>query len=121
MDQLRRPNDYPPYQALRERQKDKFVEILSESLQVDLSHCYLRGVDMSEISLQKVKLNGAYLHSADLRGTDLSNHNLDGCSIHKARISGVLFPDDIPVAEILMSLEHGTRIRVPKDSNTDSE
>ena len=121
MNQLRRPNDYVPYQLLRERQKDKFVEFLSDSIQVDLSNCYLRGVDMSEISLQKVKLQGAYLHSADLRGADLSNHNLAGCSIHKARISGVLFPENIPVDEILMSLEHGTRIRVPKNLSADGE
>ena len=114
MSQLREPWDNPAYKALRSRQKDKFVELLAETFQIDLSNCYLRGVDLSEVSLFKVNLQGAYLHSADLRGTDLSSHNLSGCSIHKARISGTLFPDNISVPEILMSLEHGTRLRTNK-------
>ena len=112
MSQLRQPLDNPAYVSLRERQKEKFKDILSESVQVDFSHCYLRGFDMSEMSLNKVLLKGAYLHSADLRGVDLSLHNLEGCSLHKAKISGTLFPQNISAEEIRLSIEYGTRLRL---------
>lgn len=119
MSELREPWNNPAYKALRERQKSDFIELLSDSFQIDLSNCFLRGIDLSEISLTKVNLKGAYLHSADIRGADLSAHNLEGCSIHKARISGVLFPDNVLVEEILMSLNHGTRIRIQKSEQTE--
>jgi uncharacterized protein YjbI with pentapeptide repeats len=121
MSHLERPTDNPAYEALRERQKAKFLDILADSYHIDFSNCYLRGVDLSEVSLSKVILKGAYLHSADLRGVDLSHHNLEGCSIHKARISGVFFPKNISVDEILMSLQHGTRIRLSsQDENSNT-
>ena len=112
MSQLRQPLDNPAYVSLRERQKEKFQNILSESLQVDFSDCNLRGFDLSEMSLNKVTLRGAYLHSADLRGVDLSLHNLEGCSLHKAKISGALFPPNISAEEIRLSVEYGTRLRL---------
>jgi uncharacterized protein YjbI with pentapeptide repeats len=49
---------------------------------------------------------------ADLRGVDLSCANLDGASINRAHISGAFFPREIPAQEILLSIEHGTRMRV---------
>lgn len=42
---------------------------------------------------------------------DLSSAKLAGASIHGAKISGVYFPVDLSADEILMSLEHGTRLR----------
>ena len=112
MTQLRQPFNNPAYVALRERQKDKFEKILFQSLQIDFSNCNLRGFDFSELSLTKVIFQGSYLHSADLRGVDLSHHNLEGCSFHRAKISGVLFPQNVSADEIRLSVEYGTRIRV---------
>ena len=56
-------------------------------------------------------LSDGYFRQADLRGVDLSKTKLLGASIHGAKISGVYFPIDLAAEEILMSLEHGTRMR----------
>ncbi len=77
----------------------------------DLRNADLRGVDLRRADLRRADLRGAYLRMADLRGCDLSDAKLDSASIHRARISGVLFPRDIRVQEIRLSLEYGTRMR----------
>ncbi|MFT7291307.1 MAG: hypothetical protein ACI97Y_000357, partial [Pseudomonadales bacterium] len=40
-----------------------------------------------------------------------SHSNLEGASIAGAKISGSFFPDRLQASEILMSLNHGTRMR----------
>jgi hypothetical protein len=42
---------------------------------------------------------------------DLSEAKLDGASMKDAKVSGVMFPRDLPSDEIMMTLAHGTRIR----------
>ena len=53
----------------------------------------------------------AYFRGADIRGVDFRGANLEGASIADAKISGVFFPPELSVEEILLSLEHGTRMR----------
>jgi len=53
---------------------------------------------------------GAYLVGLE-RGLDLSGARLDGASLHGAKVGGVFFPHALPAPEILLSLEHGTRLR----------
>ncbi|MBL4638304.1 MAG: pentapeptide repeat-containing protein, partial [Proteobacteria bacterium] len=56
--------------------------------------------------------SNSYFRQADLRGVDFSNcDSLEGASIHAAKISGVYFPKEIRSDELLLSLEHGTRLR----------
>ena len=79
--------------------------------QVDLSGAHLRGFDMRKCHLAHANLSNAYLRAADIRGLDLSAANLAGASLKDAKISGVLFPLNFTPDEIMMSLQHGTRLR----------
>jgi hypothetical protein len=49
-----------------------------------------------------------------LRGIDFSQTCLEGASINGARISGVYFPPELSPEEIVLSIEHGTRLRYKK-------
>ena len=82
---------------------------------VDLTGAHLRGFDMRKCKLRKADLTGAYLRSADLRSLDLSEAKLDGASIKEAKVSGTLFPRNLPASEIGLSLEYGTRMRATLD------
>jgi uncharacterized protein YjbI with pentapeptide repeats len=82
---------------------------------VDLTGAHLRGYDLRKCKLRKADLTGAYLRSADLRSVDLSEAKLDGASIKEAKVSGTLFPRNMPAEEISLSLQHGTRLRVSLD------
>ena len=78
----------------------------------DFSDTDLRGTDFRTVDLANVVLTGAYLRDADLRGLDLRHLDLEGCSIHNAKIGGTYFPDNLSAAEISMSVQYGTRLRV---------
>jgi uncharacterized protein YjbI with pentapeptide repeats len=82
---------------------------------VDLSGAHLRGYDLRKCKLRKADLTGAYLRFSDLRSVDLSEAKLDGASIKEAKVSGVLFPRNLPPDEIRLSLEFGTRLRIKLD------
>lgn len=78
---------------------------------VDLTNAHLRAYDLRKFNLKNANLSGAYLRASDLRSLDLSGANLEGSSMKEAKVSGVLFPKDVPAQEIMMSLVHGTRLR----------
>ena len=40
--------------------------------------------------------------------------DLEGCSIFHAKVSGTYFPENLSAAELRMSLEMGTRLRITK-------
>lgn len=106
----------PDARALNLIQEERFVEFnnLVEAAggYVDLTGAHLRGYDMRKCKLKKADLTGAYLRSSDLRSVDLSEAKLDGASIKEAKVSGALFPRNLPPEEISLSLQHGTRLRV---------
>jgi len=103
--------DDPAYSALREGDCVRFQELTQGMDVVDYSFANLGGVDLRKVEMGRMIIQGARLKGADLRGLDLSGHDLDGVSLNNARISGVLFPRNLAADEILMSVEHGTRIR----------
>ncbi len=72
----------------------------------DFEDFNLRGIDADEVNF-----SDSYFRQADLRGIDFSTADLHGASLFGAKISGALFPSDLPATEILLSLEHGTRLR----------
>jgi uncharacterized protein YjbI with pentapeptide repeats len=113
--QLRLPWEDETYSELRRGKTQEFKRMLTSRALVDFSNCNLRGVDLRGVNIRKVRLKGAYMKGADLRGLDLSRHDLEGASLHGARISGVLFPSNISPAEIMMSLQTGTRLRVEQE------
>ncbi len=100
---------------LREGKIDEFnKEVEKLEGRVDLENCNLRGLDLRGANLKRANLRNSYLKLADLRGVDLSEAIIEGASFNHARISGVYFPDNVSPEEILLSVEHGTRIRVKK-------
>jgi uncharacterized protein YjbI with pentapeptide repeats len=104
--------------ALMLLQEERFSEFnaLVQKLAnpVDLSNAHLRSFDLRKSNLTTANLNNAYLRTCDLRGLDLSQANLEGASIKDAKVSGVLFPAALDPTEIMMSLAHGTRLRMKK-------
>ncbi len=101
------------HELLRDGNIDEFnreVSLLED--RVNLENCNLRGLDLRKANLKRANLKDSYLKMADLRGVDLSEALLQGASLNKARISGVYFPKEISAEEILLSVEHGTRIRI---------
>jgi uncharacterized protein YjbI with pentapeptide repeats len=99
-------------ELLQEEKYELFNNLVTAANgEVDLTGAHLRSYDLRKCKLAKANLSGAYLRSSDLRGLDLSLANLDGASIKEAKVSGVMFPKELDVHEIMMSLHHGTRIR----------
>ncbi len=104
--------NHPAYRCLRVGDIGGFHRYRSEEDVVDLTNADLRGIDLRKADLRNVVLRGAYLKDADLRGQDLRHHDLEGCSLRNAKIGGVFFPENIRPEEVIMSVQHGTRIRV---------
>lgn len=105
------PIDHSAYRCLRIGDIAGFNHYGDEEEEVDLTGADLRGVDLRKADLRRVILRGAYLKDADLRGQDLRHLDLAGCSIRNAKVGGVFFPASIRAEEIIMSLQHGTRLR----------
>ena len=83
---------------------------------VDLSGAHLRAYDLRKFNLSKANLTGAYLRASDLRSCNLGEADLEGASMKEAKVSGVLFPPELDANELMMSLVHGTRLRVRRDA-----
>ena len=101
----------PLYQLLRDGKIAEFNTRHQAGESCDLTGCDFRGLDLRGLIAKALDLSDSYFRQTDLRGVDLSEAKLMGASIHGAKISGVFFPADLAAEEILMSLEHGTRMR----------
>jgi len=99
------------YRLLREGKIDEFNERRNNGEACDLSSADFRGVDLTGLNADGLDLSHCYFRMSNLRGLDFTKTNLEGASIHGAQISGVFFPDTLDANEILLSLEHGTRMR----------
>lgn len=110
-DQMPEIKDDPLYQLLRSGKTDEFNARREAGESCDLSGTDFRGLDLRGLNADGLDLSNSYFRQTDLRGVDLSNARLVGASIHGAKISGAYFPLDLAADEILMSLEHGTRMR----------
>jgi uncharacterized protein YjbI with pentapeptide repeats len=101
----------PLYQLLRAGSIEEFNTRHLAGENCDLTGCDFRGLDLRGLVAEGLDLSDCYFRQTDLRGVDFSKTKLLGASIHGAKISGVFFPADLAAEEILMSLEHGTRMR----------
>jgi uncharacterized protein YjbI with pentapeptide repeats len=99
------------YRLLRDGEIDEFNTRRSSGEDCDLQGADFRGVDLTGIDADGLNLSHCYFRMSNLRGIDFSNTRLEGASIHGAQISGVFFPTALDADEILLSLEHGTRMR----------
>ncbi len=106
-----RKNRY--HELLRDEHITQFNREIKELKEpVDLENCNLRGVDLRHANLKTANLKSTYFKMADIRGVDMSDAQLNGASFNKARVGGVLFPKNVTSAEIRLSIEYGTRIRI---------
>lgn len=105
-------SDDPLYRLLREGKVDEFNQRIAAGEQVDLTSCDFRHLNLQGLIAKGLDFSNSYFRQADLRGIDFSEcRSMEGASIHAAKISGVYFPKQVSAQEILLSLEHGTRIR----------
>lgn len=104
--------DDPLYQALRNENIEAFnAAKAKKTAYPSFSHGDFRGLDLRGMDVDDMDLSHSYFRGADIRGIDFSRANLEGASIAGAKISGCFFPPELHADEIVMSLNHGTRMR----------
>jgi len=105
-------SDDPIYRLLREGKIDEFNQRILAGEKVDLTGCDFRHLNLQGIITKGLDFSDSYFRQADLRGVDFSDcDSLEGASIHAAKISGAYFPKEIRAEELVLSLEHGVRLR----------
>lgn len=108
-------SDDPLYRLLREGKVAEFNQRVAAGEVAKVSDCDFRHINLQGLDAKGLDLSNSYFRQADLRGIDFSQcTSIEGSSIHGAKISGVRFPDGLAADEILLSLEHGTRLRYRK-------
>lgn len=105
-------SDDPLYRLLREGKIAEFNQRVVAGEKPVLMGCDFRHINLQGIDAEGLDFTDSYFRQADLRGVDFSKcMTMIGASIHGAKISGVYFPEMLRAEEILLSLEHGTRLR----------
>jgi uncharacterized protein YjbI with pentapeptide repeats len=108
-------SDNSLYRLLRDGKVAEFNQRVAAGEKAELIGCDFRHINLKSINTVGLDFTNSYFRQADLRGVDFSNCvSMEGASIHGAKISGAFFPSDIRADEILLSLEHGTRMRYTK-------
>tara|TARA_R110002049_G_scaffold254878_1_gene430358 strand:+ start:145 stop:489 length:345 start_codon:yes stop_codon:yes gene_type:complete len=108
-------SDNPLYRLLRDGNVDEFNQRVAAGEKAELIGCDFRHISLQGVNTAGLDFSNSYFRQADLRGVDFSHcESLEGASLHGAKISGVYFPSAIRAEEILLSLEHGTRLRYTK-------
>ena len=102
----------PMYQLLRAGKVQEFNAKKQAGEYCNLQQSDFRSIDLRGLDAVGLDFRGAYFRQTDLRGIDFRGSLLDGASINGAKISGTYFPLNLPAQEILLSLEHGSRLRV---------
>lgn len=102
----------PLYRLLRDGKVAEFNQRVAAGEKPELVGCDFRHINLQGIDTAGLDFSNGYFRQADLRGVDFSKCiSLEGASLHAAKISGAYFPSAIRSDEILLSLEHGTRMR----------
>ncbi|PHS71570.1 MAG: hypothetical protein COB23_00945 [Methylophaga sp.] len=105
-------SDDPLYRLLREGKVAEFNQRILAGETAVLAGCDFRHINLQGINTEGLDFTDSYFRQADLRGVDFSPcKSMEGASIHAAKISGTYFPGEMRAEEILLSLEHGTRLR----------
>lgn len=102
----------PLYRLLREGKIAEFNQRIEAGEKAVLTGCDFRHTNLQGMNAKGLDFTDSYFRQTDLRGVDFSACvSMEGASIHAAKISGVYFPIEIRAEEIMLSLEHGTRLR----------
>jgi len=102
------------YQLLRDANVKEFNRRKADGEKCDLTSGDFRHLDLRGLDATGLDFSNSYFRGCDLRGIDFSQTCLEGASINGARISGVYFPPELSPEEIVLSIEHGTRLRYKK-------
>lgn len=104
--------DHPLFQTLRNENVEAFNRARADTDDLpSFAYCDFRGLDLRGLNADNLDFSSAYFRSADLRGIDFRQANLEGASIAGTKISGCYFPDSLAADELVLSLNHGTRMR----------
>jgi len=102
----------PLYRLLREGKVAEFNQRIAAGEIPVLTGCDFRHINLQGLQTHGLDFTDSYFRQADLRGVDFSHcKSLVGASIHGAKISGAYFPIGLRAEEILLSLDHGIRMR----------
>ncbi len=105
-------SDAPLYRLLRDGKIAEFNQRIASGETAELSACDFRHVNLQGLITDGLDFTNSYFRQSNLRGVDFTNcKSMEGASIHGAKISGTYFPKEIRAEEVLLSLEHGTRLR----------
>jgi uncharacterized protein YjbI with pentapeptide repeats len=104
-------NDDEMSMLLRDDRIDAFNERWAKGERCDLTGMDFRRLDLRKLNVDSMDFSNSFFRQADLRGLNLSKCILKGASINGAKISGAYFPKKLRPEEILLSLNHGTRMR----------
>ena len=100
---------------LREDNIEAFIKRWDQGERCDLTGTDFRGLDLRKLNVDGVDFSNSYFRQSDLRGLNMITCKLEGASIRGALISGTYFPKELSPEEILLSLNHGVRMRYRKD------
>ncbi len=103
----------PLYQLIRDEKIAEFNKLKTQGKSCDLTGCDFRGLDLRDLDVIGLDFSNAYFRGADLRSVDFRSCRINGASFADAKISGCYFPENISAQEILLTVQHGTRIRQP--------
>lgn len=106
-----RMSDSPMYLLLRMGDVEEFNRRRAAGETCDLRGCDLSRLDLRELDARGLDMRDCYFRSSDLRGIDLRETLLEGASFAQAFVSGCYLPAELSPAEMMMALEHGTRVR----------
>jgi len=101
----------PINDMLRDGKIEEVNTILANGAKPTFSGANFRGLNLTGLNTQGCDFSNSCFRLTDLRGLDLASCDLKGASLKGAKVSGTLFPANIPAQEIMMSIEHGTRLR----------
>ena len=110
-DERPKRNDDEMSMLLREDRIEEFNDRWAKGERCQLTGMDFRGLDLRKLNVEGMDFSNSYFRQADLRGLNLSTCVLKGASISGAQISGTYFPKELSPDEILLSLNHGTRMR----------
>lgn len=96
---------------LRDEKIEEANALLAKGFEADLSGTDFRALHLCGLNVEGLDFSNSYFRLADMRGLDLRTCNLEGASLHAAHITGCYFPKELSAEEIIMSVEHGTRMR----------
>ena len=106
------PISHPLYDLLRSEEVEAFNAERAKLTELpSFAHGDFRGLDLRGMNAEGLDFRHAYFRGADLRGINFAKSRMEGASIASTKISGCYFPHRLSAEEIVMSLNHGTRMR----------